>query len=479
MRPGCPSSRAPTARCPDCRRRSRRPSGRAFRSCSRRPPAAADGACGASESSVELPAAFDIAQREAIAAFGDGGLYVERLLDGARHVEVQVLADGLGGVLVAGDRECSIQRRHQKLVEEAPAPHLPEATRTAMHDACARAARAWGYRSAGTFEFLVDAEANFFFLELNARLQVEHPVTELVSGLDLVAEQLRVAQGQVLSRTGVAPANGHAIEVRVNAEDPSHGFRPSAGRLREFRMPGGPGVRLDTFCAPGVSIPPNYDSLIAKLCVWAADRPRAVARLRRALDEAEVEGVPTTLALFRDIVREPTFMDGRYTTAYLSERARPVAVARPPGGMSDAGRTPGQEGRRAGRTQAVVLLYQHDVTGLTLDELVENLERDRGRPIDAFTRALIDGVSVDAVAIDALISAAAEGWTTDRIAPLERNILRVAVHELLDWPEIPAAVSINEAVELAKLYCGAEAPPFVNGILGRIARDARPSEGTA
>lgn len=147
--------------------------------------------------------------------------------------------------------------------------------------------------------------------------------------------------------------------------------------------------------------------------------------------------------------------------------------------MSDAGRTPGQEGRRAGRTQAVVLLYQHDVTGLTLDELVGNLERDRGRPIDAFTRALIDGVGVDSAVIDALISAAAEGWTTERIAPLERNILRVAVHELLDWPEIPAAVSINEAVELAKLYCGAEAPPFVNGILGRIARDARPSEVTA
>lgn len=147
--------------------------------------------------------------------------------------------------------------------------------------------------------------------------------------------------------------------------------------------------------------------------------------------------------------------------------------------MSVAGRTPGHEGRRAGRTQAVVLLYQQDVTGLTLDELVGNLERDRGRPIDAFTRALIDGVSVDSAAIDALISAAAEGWTTDRIAPLERNILRVAVHELLDWPEIPAAVSINEAVELAKLYCGAEAPPFVNGILGRIARDARPSEATA
>ena len=283
------------------------------------------------ESADELPAAFDIAQREAVAAFGDGGLYVERLLDGARHVEVQVLADGLGGVLIAGDRECSIQRRHQKLVEEAPAPNLPEATRTAMHEACARAARAWGYRSAGTFEFLVDAQANFFFLELNARLQVEHPVTELVSGLDLVAEQLRVAEGQVLSRTGVVVPNGHAIEVRVNAEDPSVGFRPSAGRLREFRMPGGPGVRMDTFCSAGVNIPPNYDSLIAKLCVWAGDRPRAVARLRRALDEAEVDGVPTTIPLFRDIVRESSFMDGRYTTSYLTDRAQALPSLDPQG----------------------------------------------------------------------------------------------------------------------------------------------------
>jgi len=147
--------------------------------------------------------------------------------------------------------------------------------------------------------------------------------------------------------------------------------------------------------------------------------------------------------------------------------------------MSTAGRTPGQEGRRAGRTQAVVLLYQHDVTGLPMDELIANLERDRQRAIDEFTRALVDGVTVDAASIDALISGAAAGWTVERIAPLERNILRVAVHELLDWPEIPAAVSINEAVELAKLYCGTEAPPFVNGILGRIARDARPSEVTA
>ncbi len=273
------------------------------------------------DAASELASAFDTAQREAQAAFGDGSLYVEKLLEGARHVEVQILADGLGGVLVCGDRECSIQRRHQKLVEEGPAPNLPDATRTAMHEACIRAARAWNYKSAGTMEFLVDANADFYFLELNARLQVEHPVTELVSGLDLVAEQLRVAAGGLLTRTGVAEPLGHAIEVRVNAEDPEADFRPSAGRLKDFYLGGGPGVRIDTFCAPGTNVPPNYDSLLAKLIVWAPDRPRAVARLRRVLDEALVTGVPTTLPLFRDIVREHAFGEGRYTTAYLAERA--------------------------------------------------------------------------------------------------------------------------------------------------------------
>ncbi len=278
------------------------------------------------ENAAELPSAFQTAQAEALAAFGDGGLYVERLLEGARHVEVQIMADGLGGVLICGDRECSIQRRHQKLVEEAPAPHLPDATRTAMHDACARAARVWGYRSAGTMEFLVDAQANFYFLELNARLQVEHPVTELVTGLDLVAEQLRVAAGGVLSRTGVVEPIGAAIECRINAEDPSKNFRPSAGRLDEFRMPGGPGIRVDTHCEPGEAIPPNYDSLLGKLCVWAPDRPRAVARLARALSETQVTGVPTTLPLFEEIVREATFVEGRYTTAYLIDRAEHLPI---------------------------------------------------------------------------------------------------------------------------------------------------------
>ena len=269
----------------------------------------------------DLDSAFSVARSEAAAAFGDPGVYVERLLEGGRHIEVQIMADGMGGVLICGDRECSIQRRHQKLIEEAPAPNIPDATRASMHETCTQAARAWGYKSAGTLEFLVDGAGDYFFLELNARLQVEHPVTELVTGLDLVAEQLRVADGGLLSRTGVAAPVGAAIECRVNAEDPSHGFRPGAGSLTAFEMPAGPGVRLDTYCSTGSTVPPYYDSLIAKLCVWAPDRPRAVRRMARALDEARVDGVPTTLELYREIVRDGPFVDARYTTAYLEERA--------------------------------------------------------------------------------------------------------------------------------------------------------------
>lgn len=273
------------------------------------------------ESSAELPNAFDVAQREAQAAFSDGSLYVEKLLEGARHVEVQILADGLGGVLVCGDRECSIQRRHQKVVEEAPAPNLPDATRQAMHAACLEAARVWGYKSAGTMEFLVDKYGKFYFLELNARLQVEHPVTELVTGIDLVAEQLRVADGGLLTATGVAAANGAAIECRINAEDPSKDFQPAAGRLKEFRIAQGPGVRVDTYCQPGMMVPPYYDSLIAKLCVWAPDRPRAVARMARALDETVIDGIATTIDLLRDIAGQKDFRDGKYTTSYLIDHA--------------------------------------------------------------------------------------------------------------------------------------------------------------
>ncbi len=273
------------------------------------------------ETAGELDKAFETAAQEALAAFGDGSLYVEKLLEGARHVEVQVLADGLGGVLICGDRECSIQRRHQKVVEEGPAPYLPDATRERMHVAAERACRAWNYRSAGTLEFLVDAHGDFYFLELNARLQVEHPVTELVSGLDIVAEQLRVADGGLLSRTGRIEAVGHAIECRINAEDPAFNFRPAAGRLGEFRLASGPGVRVDTYCRSGGFVPPYYDSLLAKLCVWAPDRARAVARMERALGESVVAGIPTTLPLLVEISRDEVFVSGRYTTAFLQERA--------------------------------------------------------------------------------------------------------------------------------------------------------------
>ncbi len=273
------------------------------------------------DSADELERAFENASQEALAAFGDGSLYVEKLLEGARHVEVQVLADGMGGVLICGDRECSIQRRHQKVVEEGPAPNLPDATRERMHAAAEEACRAWDYKSAGTLEFLVDKHGEFYFLELNARLQVEHPVTELVSGLDIVAEQLRVADGQLLSRTGRIEANGHSIECRINAEDPAFDFRPAAGRLDEFRLAAGPGVRVDTYCRSKGYVPPYYDSLLAKLCVWAPDRPRAVARMQRALDESVVTGLPTTLPLLREIARDELFATGSYTTGFLVDRA--------------------------------------------------------------------------------------------------------------------------------------------------------------
>ena len=273
------------------------------------------------DSADELERAFENASQEALAAFSDGSLYVEKLLEGARHVEVQVLADGMGGVLICGDRECSIQRRHQKVVEEGPAPNLPDATRERMHAAAEEACRAWDYKSAGTLEFLVDKHGEFYFLELNARLQVEHPVTELVSGLDIVAEQLRVADGQMLSRTGRIEANGHSIECRINAEDPAFDFRPAAGRLDEFRLAAGPGVRVDTYCRSKGYVPPYYDSLLAKLCVWAPDRPRAVARMQRALDESVVTGLPTTLPLLREISRDELFATGSYTTGFLVDRA--------------------------------------------------------------------------------------------------------------------------------------------------------------
>ena len=267
----------------------------------------------------ELDSAYSTAALEAEAAFGDGSLYLEKAVSPARHVEIQVLADGQGGVLTLGERECSIQRRHQKLIEESPSPALDNETREAMEAAAERACHAIGYRNACTFEFLLGPDRSFYFIELNARLQVEHPVTEMVTGVDLVREQLRIATGAPLERTGRAARRGHAVEVRINAEDPTRDFAPAPGRITRFRPPLGPGVRLDTFIEDGTDVPPHYDSLLGKLIVWDETRPEAIARTLRALGELQLEGVPTTRELAMDILRSEEFASGRYSTGFLAE----------------------------------------------------------------------------------------------------------------------------------------------------------------
>jgi acetyl-CoA carboxylase biotin carboxylase subunit len=267
----------------------------------------------------ELEGAFQTAAAEAQAAFGEPRLYLEKVIVPARHVEIQVLADGEGGVLTLGERECSIQRRHQKLIEESPSPALDDATREQMEEAAERAARAVDYRNAGTFEFLLGPDRAFYFIELNARLQVEHPVSELVTGIDLVRQQVRVAAGERLSVTGRAERRGHAIEIRINAEDPARDFLPVPGRIERFRPPLGPGVRVDTHLEDGALIPPNYDSLLAKVIVWDVDRPSAIDRSLRALAELEVVGVPTTASVALDVLRTEEFAGGRYSTSFLEE----------------------------------------------------------------------------------------------------------------------------------------------------------------
>ena len=275
----------------------------------------------------ELEGLFRTASAEALAAFGDASLYVEQAISPARHVEIQVLCDGQGGVLTLGERECSIQRRHQKLIEESPSPALSPDRREEMETAAERACRAIGYRSAGTFEFLVGPDGGFYFIELNARLQVEHPVSELTTGIDLVHGQLRVAAGEALPATGRAPRRGHAIECRINAEDPARGFAPAPGTIERFRPPLGPGVRVDTAVEDGTVIPPYYDSLIAKVVVSADDRAGAIARARRALEELEVYGVPTTRQLELEILASEPFAAGRYSTSYLEDADLPSLVA--------------------------------------------------------------------------------------------------------------------------------------------------------
>jgi acetyl-CoA carboxylase biotin carboxylase subunit len=277
---------------------------------------------------VELDEAYVAAAREAHASFSDGTLYLEKAVREARHVEIQVLCDGRGGVLTLGERDCSIQRRHQKLIEESPSPGVAPDLRRELEDAAQRACEALRYRGAGTIEFLASGE-EFYFIEMNTRLQVEHPVTELVTGIDLVRGQLAVAAGEPLPAVGRAPRSGHSIEIRINAEDPARGFLPAPGRITRFRPPLGPGVRVDTHVYEGYDVPPFYDSLLAKVVVWDDTRPRAIARAVRALSELELEGVPTTRELALEILQSDDFRAGRATTTWLEDASTRLASLTP------------------------------------------------------------------------------------------------------------------------------------------------------
>ena len=271
----------------------------------------------------QLAGAWADASREAETSFGNADLYMEKYIVGGRHIEFQVLADHYGNVIHLGERECSIQRNHQKLLEEAPASHFDPAVRAELGERIRTAVRAMGYRNAGTIEFLMDASGQLYFMEMNTRIQVEHPVTELVTGVDLVAWQLRIAAGERLTLTqDDVTLNGHAIEVRINAEDPSAGFRPAPGTVSTFALdhdgPGGP-VRLDSHVRDGYRIPTFYDSMVGKLIVHGADRAAAIDRLRDALDALTIEGVPTTVPLHRAIVDEPDFREGGVHCQYLAD----------------------------------------------------------------------------------------------------------------------------------------------------------------
>ena len=263
---------------------------------------------------------FKAAQGEAEAAFGNPGLYMEKFIDRPRHVEVQILADSHGNVVHLGERDCSIQRRHQKLLEESPSPALDETLRLRMGEAAVAAAKSINYEGAGTVEFLLDREGNFYFMEMNTRIQVEHPVTEMVTGVDLISEQLRIAGGEPISFSQEdIQLRGHAIECRINAEDSTHNFRPSPGRITGWLPPGGPGVRVDSHVYTGYEIPPFYDSLIGKLIVWGHDRESALRRMKRALNECAITGITTTIDFHLKLLDRDEFISGDVHTKYVEQ----------------------------------------------------------------------------------------------------------------------------------------------------------------
>ena len=269
----------------------------------------------------EMPALIMSARREAESAFGDGNVYLEKLLEGARHIEFQILADGHGNVIHLGERDCSLQRRHQKLVEETPSPALDEDLRQEMGSVAVKAAQSVDYVNAGTIEFLLDKDKNFFFLEMNTRLQVEHPITEMVTGIDIVKEQLRIARGRAMTyQQDDIKLTGAAIECRINAEDPYNSFLPSTGRIVQCIMPTGPGVRLDTGVYPGFEITPYYDPMIAKMVVWGETRGQAILRMRRALEEYRIVGVRTNIPFHQSLMDSTRFLAGQYDTRFVEER---------------------------------------------------------------------------------------------------------------------------------------------------------------
>ena len=276
------------------------------------------------EKAETLEKMFKAAQGEAEAAFGNDGLYMEKFIKKPRHVEVQILADKSGNVIHLGERDCSVQRRHQKLLEESPSPAINKELREKMGNAAIAAAKSINYEGAGTVEFLVDENEKFYFMEMNTRIQVEHPVTEMVTGVDLIAEQIKIAAGQNLEfNQEQIQLNGHAIECRINAEDPTHNFRPSPGRITGWLPPGGPGVRVDSHVYTGYEIPPFYDSLIGKLIVWGKDRNAAIKRMNRALNECAVTGIPTTINFHLNLLEKQKFKEGKIHTKYVEEELLP------------------------------------------------------------------------------------------------------------------------------------------------------------
>ena len=268
---------------------------------------------------ADLESQFLAAKNEAQAAFGNGDVYLEKLVLRPRHVEVQVLADKFGNRISLCERDCSLQRRHQKLLEEAPSPALPDEIRRAMGVAAIKAVRATGYENAGTIEFLLDHDGRFYFMEMNTRVQVEHPVSELITGTDIIKEQLRIASGEPISCIDRAPFQpyGHAMEFRINAEDPEFDFRPCPGNITKFDMPGGPGVRIESYIHEGSRISPYYDSMVAKLIVWGSDREEAIARGKRALREFKIEGIKTTIPFHLQVLENQAFLDGEVYTDFI------------------------------------------------------------------------------------------------------------------------------------------------------------------